>query len=212
MKDTIPLRDELLEAALPHIMFDGWTRRALAAAASDLGRDPLEISRAFPGGMNDVVEHFSDLADRWMLDDLSSQNLRDLPIHEGVALAVHLRLERLIPYREAVRRALAFLALPGHQVMAARCTYRTVDVIWRAVGDRSTDFNFYTKRALLAGVYASTVVYWLGDDSENFEFTSRFIDRRIADVAGAIKARRRMTKSISGIFSGLRPRRHVFER
>lgn len=212
MEDLPLRRDRILEAALPHVLFDGWTRRALETGGTDLGLDPLEVSRAFPGGMAEVVEHFSNLADRWMVADMSSRHSKDLPVHEAIALAVRLRLERLNPNREAVRRALAFLALPGHHVIASRCTYRTVDAIWRVVGDRSTDFNFYTKRALLAGVYAATLVYWLGDDSENFERTWRFLDRRIADVVGAIKARRRLTNSISSVFSGLRPRWHVFGR
>jgi len=212
MSDIASRRDKIVEAALPHVAFDGWTRQALLAGAADLDLESSEISRAFTGTMAQVVEHFSGMADRRMVADLDARNTGNLPIHEMISLAVRLRLERLGPNREAVRRALALLALPGNQIRATRCTYRTVDAIWYAVGDRSTDFNFYTKRILLAGVYTATVLYWLGDDSPDFEKTWRFLDRRIADVVGAIKTRRRVTKSISGFVSGLRPRRPLFGR
>ena len=60
--------------------------------------------------------------------------------------------------------------------------YRTVDAIWYAAGDTSADFNFYTKRATLAGVFSSTLFYWLNDRSEGNEATWAFLDRRIDDV------------------------------
>lgn len=212
MKDISTRRDRIVEAVLPHVAFDGWTPRALTAAANDLGLDSSEISRAFPEGTAEVVEHFSDLADRWMIANLETGKSGDLSVHETISLAMRLRLQHLAPHREAVRRALAFLTLPGHQILATRCTYRTVDAIWRALGDRSTDFNFYSKRFLLAGVYTATVLCWLGDDSSDFEKTWRFLDRRILDVVSAIRARRRLTKSISGIVSGFQRRRPIFGR
>ena len=175
-------RDRLLLAVLPHVAFDGWTDRALAAGARDAGMPEIDVQRFFPGGVKEIIAHFGDWADRRMAAELARHDPAALRLRERVALAVRLRLEALAPYREAVRRALAWLALPTNAPRAARALWRTVDAIWYAVGDRSADFAFYTKRALLAGVVSTTSLYWLEDGSEGFGATWAFLDRRIADV------------------------------
>lgn len=175
-------RDALLKAALPHVPFDGWTRAALEAAAQDLGMSAADAGRYFPGGIPDLIAHFSDWADRLMQDALSAEDLSGLRVRERIALAVRVRLATLERHREAVRRALSWLALPPNIPLGLRCLYRSVDAIWYAVGDRSADFSFYTKRALLAGVLSSTVLYWLDDDSDDSTETWAFLDRRIDDV------------------------------
>jgi ubiquinone biosynthesis protein COQ9 len=175
-------RDRLLLAALPHIVFDGWTDKAFLAGIADLGMNASDFRRFFPGGARDAIDHFSGWADRRMVACLAEHALDELPIRGRVALAVRLRFEVLAPYREAVRRTLALLALPPNAGLGARCLYRTVDAVWRAIGDRSVDFNFYTKRALLAAVISTTTLYWLDDAIEAFEGSWAFLDRRIADV------------------------------
>jgi ubiquinone biosynthesis protein COQ9 len=138
------------------------------------------------------VAHFSDWADRRMLAALAHRDLAALRLRERVALAVRLRLEALAPYREAVRRSLSFLALPPNAALGAKCLYRTVDAIWRAAGDRSVDFSFYTKRALLAAVVSTTTLYWLDDNSEGRAESWAFLDRRIADVMRIPALRQRL--------------------
>jgi ubiquinone biosynthesis protein COQ9 len=143
---------------------------------------PDMAPRAFPGAMVDLAEHFSEYADRRMTAALKRRAGDELSGRQRVALAVRLRLEDLAPHREAVRRAIAFLALPYNVNAAARCGWRTVDAIWYALGDRSVDFAYYTKRATLGAVYGATVLYWLGDDSDGHGETWTFLDRRIEDV------------------------------
>ncbi|MDP6785738.1 MAG: COQ9 family protein [Rhodospirillales bacterium] len=172
-------RDEILLAALPHVVFDGWTARALAAGGADAGLTPDAALRAFPGGMVELAEHFSEYADRRMTAELERRAEIGPSVGHGIALAVRLRLDGLAPHREAVRRSIAFLALPHNANAAARCAWRTVDTIWHAIGDRSVDFSYYTKRAALGCVYAATVLYWLGDDSEDHADTWSFLERRI---------------------------------
>ena len=170
------MKDAVLDAVLRHVPFDGWTRRALEAAVPD----PVSFDREFPNGVADAVRAFSDRADAAMVKALAkhpTERTRD-----RVALAVRARLEYLAPHREAARRLTAWLALPGHHAVAARCLYRTVDSIWYAAGDRSTDFGFYTKRALLGAVYGATLLYWLEDRSEGSEDTWAFLDRRIENL------------------------------
>lgn len=176
------LRDRLIAAALDHVPFDGWSRKALERGAGDLDLGPADVLRAFPGGMADAADHFADWSDRRMLSELAKVDLGALKVRERVALGVRLRLEMNAPYREAMRRLLSFLAMPQNAPLAARMTWRTCDHIWHAAGDRAADFNHYTKRGLLAPVYTSTILYWLSDSSDGFADTWGYLDRRLADV------------------------------
>lgn len=181
-RDRIERRRRLLTQTLRHAPFDGWTMKALEAGARDLGLGLADALLLVPGGLGELAAFHHAEADRLMLKGLGAQDLSGLKIRERVALAVRVRLEPHARDREAIRRVLGFLAQPPHAPLALRCLYRTVDAVWHAIGDRSTDFNFYTKRALLAAVYGSTVLYWLEDKSEGQAETWKFLDRRIADV------------------------------
>jgi ubiquinone biosynthesis protein COQ9 len=176
------LRDRLLVAALPHVPFDGWTRRALMVAARDDGLTPDDVAFAFPGGPGELVDHFADWADRRMLHAIDANALSALKVRERITRLVRIRLEGLAPHKEAVRRAAAFLAIPVNARIAAGSVARTADVMWAAAGDTATDLNWYTKRGLLVGVIGSTTLYWLNDTSDDHGNTWTFLDRRIADV------------------------------
>jgi ubiquinone biosynthesis protein COQ9 len=175
-------RARLLEAVLVHVAFDGWGEAALTAAAKNLGIPMARALNAFPGGAAEMVAFHSESADRAMIDALLREPLSELPIREKVARAIRLRLAANLPHREAIRSAATFLMMPLNGPLAARLLYKTVDAIWYAIGDRSTDFSFYTKRGLLAAVYSSTLFYWLNDKSEGATATWSFLDRRIAEV------------------------------
>ena len=186
-----PERDAALQAMLPHVPFDGWTYRALRHGLSGIGASPDDAALLFPGGAGDMIEAFGDWADRRMEAEATSLD-PTLPLHRRVRAVVVRRLEQNRPYKEAIRRALAQLALPGHAPLAATMTARTVDAIWHAAGDRSTDFSWYSKRAILAGVWGMTLLYWLRDVSEDDAATLAFLDRRLAGVGRIGSVRRRV--------------------
>jgi ubiquinone biosynthesis protein COQ9 len=192
-------KDRILEAALMDVPFDGWSRQTLAKAARDLGLDPATVRRLFPRGGDDLLAWLEDWADRQMLARLEAQDLGRLKIRERIAAAVRARLEVLAPYREAVRRALAARALPQNAVDGTRAVWRTVDRMW-AVADAKRDdgLDYYTKRGLLAGVYSSTLLYWLEDHSEGFEDSWAFLDRRIEDVMSIGELRARVESWLPG--------------
>ena len=175
-------RASLLDAALRHVPFDGWTWTAIDAGARDLALAPGEAHRLFPGGPQELIRAFSSAADRQMLETLEGLDLGAMKIREKVAAGVRARLDAVAGHREAVRSGLTFFALPQNMAAGLSCLYRTVDALWYAAGDKATDYNFYTKRALLAGVYSSTLLFWLNDKSEDFAATWAFLDRRIAEV------------------------------
>ena len=197
-------RDALIEAMLPDVPFDGWSRAALRAAARRLGVPAAEALALFPDGPADFAACFSRWADRRMLDRLESLPLGELRVPERVALAVNIRLEIVEPWREAVRRALTILSLPQYVPLAMRLLYETVDGIWYAAGDSATDFSFYTKRATLAGIYAATLLYWLEDRSPGFADTHAFLDRRLVEAARIGQARRRFQKALDRLPNPLR--------
>jgi ubiquinone biosynthesis protein COQ9 len=190
--DPRKTKDALLAAILPDVPFDGWSDAALRKAAARIGLDPAETANLCPGGGRDLVAWFSHWADRETMTALDALPLGNLKVHERVATGVRTRLGILEPHREAVRRALALLAVPQNLALGARLLYDAVDAIWYAAGDTATDFNFYTKRGLLAGVYAATTLYWLDDRSPGSGETHAFLDRRLRDVMAIPKATERL--------------------
>ncbi|MBO6679442.1 COQ9 family protein [Parvibaculum sp.] len=182
-------RMKILEAALPNVAFDGWTPRLLREASETAGVSHGEMRLAFPDGILDLVDFFLEDGDRRMEEALAGQDLAAMKIRERITLAVRTRIEVDLHAREAMRRAITMFALPTAGTRGPHSLYRTVDAIWRAAGDTSTDFNFYTKRATLAGVFSSVTLYWFADDSENYARTWAFLDRRIEDVMRFEKAK-----------------------
>lgn len=176
------LRTQIVERMLTYVPFDGWSDKALKAACDDLDINPSYCMTLFPLGMEDILLHFGKWADGQMLQKLESIDKMKLKIRDRIAIAVKMRFECLIPHREAVRRGSAFLANPLHLSAGMKMLYRTVDEIWHWAGDQSTDFNFYTKRGLLAGVHTSTLLYWLADESESFADSWVFLGNRIDNV------------------------------
>jgi len=199
-------KDAMAEAVMAHAAFDGWTGTAMAAGARDLGKAPEAAQLLFPGGPVEIVDWIDRRATERMLEALAARDLSSLKIREKIALAIRLRLEPLTARREALRRATSLMALPFNAPQAASALYRTVDAMWYGIGDRSTDFNFYSKRAILAGVFASTVLVWLYDRSEGQATTWAFLDRRIADVMRFEKAKASWRDLLArGPFAGMRP-------
>jgi ubiquinone biosynthesis protein COQ9 len=198
------LRDRLVAAMLPHVAFDGWTRAAVRAAAKSADIPAAEAQALFPGGPADLVAAFSRWADRQMGERLATEALEGLPMAERVTRAVTSRLEILEPGREAVRRALFVLALPINAPLGLRLVYETVDAIWYAVGDRATDFSFYSKRASLAAVLAGTTLFWLDDRSPDFADTRAFLDRRLAGLGALGRLRADLSRAAQRLPDPLR--------
>jgi ubiquinone biosynthesis protein COQ9 len=175
-------REALVEATLEHVPFDGWTKQALQAGAEDLDLASGEVDRLLPGGIRQAIKTYVELTDRKMVAALDEMGLENLKIRERIAAAVKTRLDLVEGQKDTVRAALAFLALPQNAALGLKLTHGTVDKMWVAAGDTSTDHNWYTKRMLLAGVYGSTLAYWLDDTSDGHADSWAFLDRRIGNV------------------------------
>lgn len=172
---------DLLNAIVPHVAFDGWSPEAFKAAVDDTGMSLEAAKLLFPRGAVDLAVLFHKEGDSAMVAALEAADLSDMRFRDKIAHAIRLRLDA-VDDKEAVRRGTALFALPHMAADGAKLIWGTADAIWAALGDTSEDVNWYTKRATLSGVYASVVLYWLGDDSLDGQATDAFIDRRIDNV------------------------------
>jgi ubiquinone biosynthesis protein COQ9 len=172
----------ILTEALKLVPFEGWTRQTLLDATKNVGLDPNYAEIAFPNGVRELVDFFLRDLDSKMLEKLEKSDLRTLKIREKIALAIKTRIELIADNKLAIRKTLAFYAQPQNVIYSAPALWKTVDTIWYAAGDNSSDFNYYTKRATLAGVYTSTLLYWLKDKSSGHYETWQFLSRRIENV------------------------------
>ncbi|MEH7828953.1 COQ9 family protein [Gemmobacter denitrificans] len=171
----------VLEAALPHVPFDGWSDATLKAALTDSGIDPALGAALFPRGPLDLALAYHRKGDACMVARLADMDLGSLRFRDRIAAAVMARLD-LVEDKELVRRGTTFFALPHNAAEGGKAIWGTADAIWTALGDTSDDLNWYSKRATLSAVYSATVLFWLGDDSPGQQNTREFLDRRIENV------------------------------
>ena len=185
---------EGLAAELPmNAAFDGWNETALAAAAQSAGVD-LDVARlAFPGGALDMIDAWFAHIDSEMARALPPEKLSAMKIRERITALVEQRLASLAPDREALRRALSVLAMPQHAVRATKLGWRSADRMWRLAGDTATDYNHYTKRAMLAGIYGATITVFVNDETPDWADSRAFLARRIDGIMRFEKAKAKWT-------------------
>lgn len=186
--DTPSPADRVLDAALLHVPFDGWSETTLRAAISESGVPEALARSLYPRGGLDLALAYHRRGDASMRERLAATDLAALRYRDRIATAIRLRLE-LVEDKEAVRRGTTLFALPTNSVEGARAIWGTSDAIWTALGDTSRDINWYSKRATLSAVYSATVLFWLGDDSPGHQATWEFLDRRIENVMQVEKAK-----------------------
>jgi len=199
--DTLPedaTLDEIRAALAPVIAenaaFDGWSDAAIEAAAQTGGVDPDVARLAFPGGAVEMIAAWFEHVDRAMIATVPDDRLATMKVRERISAQVEARLDVLAPNREALRRALAILARPQHALRAAKLGWHAADLMWRRAGDTATDYNHYTKRAILSGVYAATITVFLDDESEGHADTRAFLSRRIDGILKFEKTKAQLIK------------------
>jgi ubiquinone biosynthesis protein COQ9 len=176
------LRLKLALAVGEHAAFDGWTQKAVDSAAGQIGIDQAQARLAFPKSPAEMVDAYIQGVDAAMEAQFTPERIAKLKIRDRIRALVWFRLEAMAPAREAVRTGLSILAMPQNLAFGARIAWRSADLMWRIAGDTATDYNHYSKRLILSGVYGSTLLAWLDDQSEDWSETSAFLDRRLAGV------------------------------
>jgi len=176
------IREEILCECLNDVPFEGWNWDVIERASVRLGYEADMAQAVFPARMKDVLKTFSNWADKQMLAKLEKTDPEALRVQDRVRLAVRTRLEVLAPHKEAVRISVSYWLRPFRKWQAPSMVWQTAGVIWKWSGDKSEDYNYYTKRGLLSGIITSTILAWLSDDSADMHVTLGFLDRRIANV------------------------------
>ena len=176
------LRLKLALAVGENAVFDGWTSKAVDSAADQLGIDPAQARLAFPKDPLHMIEAWIEGVDAAMEAHFTPKRIAAMKVRDRIRALVWYRLETMGPAREAVRTALSILAMPQNVPLALKIGWRWADLMWRLAGDTATDYNHYSKRLILSGVYASTLLAWLDDESEGWADTAAFLDRRLDDV------------------------------
>ena len=191
--------DRLLAAALPHAAFDGWSATTFSLAAQDAGLTPDAARLAAPRAELDLIAHWSAQLDSAMLARIADADLASMKIRQRVTFAVQARLEAIGAHEEAARRARARLMLHDAGMRGAELIWATSDRIWGALNDPSTDFNWYSKRAILSAVYTSSLSAWLNDGEPDKARAKAFLDRRIENVMEFEKAKAQWRKVTAGL-------------
>jgi len=197
--------DELRLALAPAIAeaaaFDGWGEEGVASAARARGVDPSVAALAFPGGAMDVIAAWIASVDAAMAEAHPAESLAQFPVRERIRRLIVFRLEAVRHKEEALRRALSIMALPQNAARALRMGWHSADAMWRLAGDKATDYNHYTKRTILGGVYAATLAVFVGDDSEGKAETFAFLDRRLEGIMRFEKAKAQLLRPADVHFS-----------
>lgn len=193
--DTLTL-DELRLALAPAIAdaaaFDGWNAVALEQAAQQLGIEPAVARLAFPGGAMDMIDGWIAATDAAMVARFADGALGNMKVRERITALVQFRLDHVAGAEESLRRALAIQAMPQNIARSLRFGWRSADIMWRLAGDTATDYNHYTKRTILGGIYAATLAVFINDDSEGKAETRAFLARRIDGIMKFEKAKAQM--------------------
>lgn len=195
------LRAQLAPAVASAAVFDGWSAEAVAQAAAEQGVDPALAAYAFQGGAMAMIAAWVAHVDAQMAQEVPAQSLSNLPIRERIRRLVWARLEAVAGQQEALSRALSIMALPQNLAASARLGWKSADAMWRLAGDRATDYNHYTKRAILAGIYAATLQVFAHDTSEDKADTRAFLDRRIEGIMRFEKAKAQLLRTPEERFS-----------
>jgi len=194
---TDPTLDEVRDVLAPLIArnaaFDGWTHAALDMAAEQAGVEQDIARLAFDGGPLGMIDAWFAHIDTIMLTQCPPDTLAPMKVREKITALIEARLDAASADREALHRAMPILAMPQNLARAVKLGWRTADAIWRAAGDTATDYNHYTKRSLLAGIYSATMLVFINDESEDHAETSAFLARRIDNVMQFEKAKARLS-------------------
>jgi ubiquinone biosynthesis protein COQ9 len=192
------MRAQLAPLIADAAAFDGWSDQAVSDAAARAGIDPAVARLAFPGGAIDMIAAWIETIDARMAESFSPEVIAAMPVRERIRALVQVRLECMAEHEEALRRAHAIMLMPQHAARSLKLGWNSADLMWRLAGDTATDYNHYTKRAILGSIYAATLAVFVNDASEGKAETRAFLDRRIEGEKKFEKAKERLLKERDG--------------
>ena len=203
MKINQDRKQKFLYYVLDDINLNGWSKNFFDSYSREGIFTNNEIRVFFPNGRVDFLRYWFDISEKLMLEDLSKVEIQELKVREKIKKIIRVRLERWKSYKVAIKRTLPILIMPSSDTLLSCSLMKTSDSIWKSAGDRSVDFNFYTKRGLLLGVYSTTLIFWLDDNSKDDQKTWEFLDRRVEEVLQIPKVKTRINETLHRIIKNL---------
>ena len=203
MKINQDRKQKFLYYVLDDINLNGWSNNFFDSYSREGIFTNNEIRVFFPNGRVDFLRYWFDISEKLMLEDLSKVEIQELKVREKIKKIIRVRLERWKSYKVAIKRTLPILIMPSSDTLLSCSLMKTSDSIWKSAGDRSVDFNFYTKRGLLLGVYSTTLIFWLDDNSKDDQKTWEFLDRRVEEVLQIPKVKTRINETLHRIIKNL---------
>lgn len=183
INNTQAEKHSLLIAALKIVPKTGWSQDIIHKAATQAGLDHTYAELLFMGGVGELIDMYFAHIDELMMQEVSAHDISAMKVGEKIKLALKCRIKAMGPFKGVAAKTVSYMLLPWHTPMGIKLGWRTMDLIWYEVGgDKSTDFNYYTKRGILYTVYLATIKYWLSDHSQHHHETNEFIDRQIDNV------------------------------
>lgn len=201
MSDIQTKREKIINNLLQIVPFSGWNDSAMQEACEKAGLDKESHKIYFSDGPKQAITMISkDISDR-MVNKISELDIEKMSIRDKIKNALLIRLELYSNHKMLIRKNFEYFSMPQNSIYALKELYNTVDIIWKAIGDKSISFDYYTKRLTLSAIYTSTILYWFSDESENYQETKDFIDRRITDVMEFHKFKQNPLEYLQNIFN-----------
>lgn len=210
MKINQDRKQSFLYYVLDDIKINGWREDFFDSYTREGVFTENEIRVFFPKGRIDFLRYWFDLSDALMSDDLDEIEVLELKVRDRIKTIIKIRLERWKDFKVSIKKTLPVLLMPSYTTHFTFSLMQTSNLIWKIAGDRSVDFNFYTKRGLLLGVYSTTLIYWLDDNSKNDQNTWEFLDRRIEEVLQVPKVKQNIRFSINQLKNNISKTINIF--
>tara|TARA_Y100000746_G_C15405991_1_gene408340 strand:+ start:65 stop:748 length:684 start_codon:yes stop_codon:yes gene_type:complete len=202
------LENKIRRIVVRSVAFEGWSSSLIKAACSELGIDHNVSKTLFPRGIIDIALANHRDGDKKMIKILADTDFEGVKIRQKITFAIKSRLQIIENEKELVKKTMSFFSLPQNFLDGHQLIWGTSDIIWNFFEDDSSDYNYYTKRLILSGVYGSVVLFWLGDDSKDNSSTWEFLDRRIQNVMSFESFKSKM-KANSHVYRSLKVPRKI---
>jgi len=174
-------RKKVLNISKKFIVKNGWNENLFLKLSENSKYKIDELKVLFPNGYTALLEFYLNELNAEMILSSKKINLIRMKTHQRIKALIMLRLNNLQKEKDLFKKTYFILALPKHSKIAVMSLYKTVDEMWFLAGDISTDFNFYSKRAILASIYSATILYWINNN--NLKQTTKFLDNQLAKVS-----------------------------
>ena len=179
-------QDKLANLFIQEVPKFGWSRETLLYCAKKQKLSTPNLALMFPSFEYDVLKYLIAQNNSLVEKNYNSFNNTRLKTRDKIKTIMELKFDSNAYLKEALPEMLKFLLRPGNIFMSIKMLHQNSDFIWNLAGDKSNDFNYYSKRGLLSMVYLATLIYWLNDKSSKGIGTKNFISKSVDGIVDGV--------------------------